>query len=88
MDQHQVHKNGITITYAVHEGNVVVFHPLTGEQALVIPLDGMPDQVGGDFAVQSRETFLSCMKGCYPLKNGNPAEFAGCIALCSTILFS
>ena len=88
MDKQQVSKNGITITYAVHDGQIIIFHPVTGEQAMALPLDRLPDQVGGDFAVQSRESFVGCMKGCYDLKHGSPLEYAGCIALCSTILFS
>lgn len=87
MDIQQVSKDGMSIKFAVHGGQVIIFHPVTGEQVMVLPLDRLPDQVGGDFAVQSKESFLGCMKGCYDLKQGSPLEYAGCIALCSTILF-
>jgi hypothetical protein len=88
MDKKQVCNNGITVTYAVHEGRVIIFHPVTGVQAMALPLDQPPDQLEGGFGMQSTESFRSCMKGCYDPKHGSPAELAGCIALCSTILFS
>jgi hypothetical protein len=91
METKQATKNGVTITYGIQDDHVVIFNPQTGQEAIKVslgkPSGYQPPENEPGLQIESWDNFQSCMRGCYNPAQGDPWAFAGCIALCSTILF-
>jgi hypothetical protein len=78
MDIQEVSKDGRTIRFAIEGGNILIFDPVDSTKSKVFPLNPATET---DYLPGSAE-YINCVRGCYPLRNGSPKEYAYCLGLC------
>lgn len=84
MEMKQLTKNGRTVEYGIDNGHVVVRDPATGKELRRIPLAAGEED--SPMQAQGFNEFRTCMRGCYPLRAGDPLLFAQCCAECATLV--
>lgn len=84
MEMKQLTKNGRTVEYGIDGGHVVVRDPATGKELQRVPLASFKEEE--QVEARGLSEFRTCMRGCYPLKSGDPGLFASCCAECATLL--
>ncbi len=84
MQMTRLTKNGKTVEYGIDGGHVVIRDPATGKDLQRVPLGAFKEEEQAE--ARGVNDFTRCMRGCYPLKSGDPLKFAACCAECSTLL--
>jgi hypothetical protein len=84
MEMKRLTKNGRTVEYGIDGGDVVVRDAATGKELQRVSLASFKEE--DEVGTRGFSEFRTCMRGCYPLKSGDPGLFAACCADCATLL--